>query len=82
MTPRKYGLKTVEVLSQSDKELNQLVGLKKLATYRDDSKDKWRYNKSAMRAQREVFWPPAKPSDTMLGSLTLQEVSEYALAAL
>jgi protein KRI1 len=35
VAPDKYGLKTEEVLTLSDKELNQVVSLKKLAPYRD-----------------------------------------------
>eukprot|EP00976_Prorocentrum_cordatum_P101193 1192523-Prorocentrum_minimum.AAC.1 len=58
VTPRKYGIKTEEILSQSDKELNQLVGLKKLAPFRDESRDKWQYTKSAMQAQRAVSRAP------------------------
>jgi protein KRI1 len=41
VAPDKYGLKTEEVLTLSDKELNQVVSLKKLAPYRDaDAKPK------------------------------------------
>ncbi len=34
--PNKYGLKTEEILALTDKELNQVVSLKKLAPYREE----------------------------------------------
>ena len=42
VNPNKYGLKTEEILALSDKELNQVVSLKKLAPYREeDAKPKY-----------------------------------------
>ena len=38
VTPESFGLTAAEILEKSDKELNQIVGLKTLAPYRPMSK--------------------------------------------
>ena len=39
VAPKMFGLTTRDVLLMEDKQLNQIVGLKKLAPYRDDAND-------------------------------------------
>ena len=39
VAPKMFGLTTRDVLLMEDKHLNQIVGLKKLAPYRDDAND-------------------------------------------
>ena len=39
VAPKMFGLSTKDVLTMDDKSLNQIVGLKKLAPYRDDAND-------------------------------------------
>ena len=51
--PNKYGLKTEEILALTDKELNQVVSLKKLAPYREeDAKPKCVLLRLPMTASR------------------------------
>lgn len=50
VAPDKYGLKTEEMLLLSDKELNQVVSLKKLAPYRP-ADPKPRYGDKRQRAE-------------------------------
>lgn len=59
-----YGLSTADILSLSDKELNQVVGLKKLAPYRKEANAKksrfqTQHRLQALRQEKKV--PPHPP---------------------
>jgi protein KRI1 len=56
VAPQNYGLSNEELLNMSDSELDQLIPMKKLATYREDGgsikRQKLKYKKMLIRQQR------------------------------
>ena len=71
-SPRAYGLTARDILMASDSQLNQFVGLKKLATFRDPEKkrkDKRRLGKKARLRQwrRDTFGTEKEPELNLAG---------------
>ena len=58
VAPDKFGLRTEEVLAMSDKDLNQVVSLKKLAPYRE-AEPKPRYGGKRERVEAAIAKLPA-----------------------
>lgn len=51
--PSYYGLDPLDILAREDKELNQIVSIKKLAPYREDSESSRKYKKVMWRMEKE-----------------------------
>lgn len=51
--PCNYGLTAEQILTMDDKELNKIVPLKKLATYRDDEEDIKRWKKKNKQKKKK-----------------------------
>ena len=64
VAPKMFGLTTKDVLTMDDKSLNQIVGLKKLAPYRDDANDATVDANQRARAQRMAREFLAKSKET------------------
>ena len=85
-SPQAYGLTSHDILMASDAQLNQFVGLKKLATFREaekKKKDKKRLGKKARLRQwrRETFGdengPPKQLGDTFGGEAVRRPSSDH-----
>lgn len=79
-SPQAYGLTSHDILMASDRQLNQFVGLKKLATFREadkKKKDKKRLGKKARLREwrRETFGDehgPQKPTEVPIDSVAVR----------
>ena len=63
LAPKMFGLTTRDILQMDDKSLNQIVGLKKLAPYREDADDAAVSANQRARARRMAKEFYAKSSD-------------------
>ena len=80
-SPRAYGLTPRDILMASDSQLNQFVGLKKLATFRDPEKkrkDKRRLGKKARLRQwrRDTFGTEKEPELNLTGDAKEEEKTQ------
>lgn len=82
-----YGLSTDEILRLKDKELNQLIGLKRMAPYRED-RGKFRPNYGMMKElqigqqQKQAKWPQHQQERPVRKTQATQKPKQQGAAAI